>query len=43
MIVSGSLYDIKARYQRLRVVMADPVELSVHWEDGIESVRQEGG
>jgi len=42
MIVSGSLDDIKARYQRLRVVLEKPVELPVRWEDGVESVRQEG-
>src|ERR1700756_4458617 len=42
MIVTGSLDDIKARYQRLRVVLEDPEELAVRWEDGVESVRQEG-
>jgi ABC-2 type transport system ATP-binding protein len=42
MIVSGSLDDIKARYPRLRVVLEDPVELALQWEDGVESVRQDG-
>jgi ABC-2 type transport system ATP-binding protein len=42
MIVSGSLDDIKARYQRLRVVLHDPAKLSMQWEPGVESVRQEG-
>jgi ABC-2 type transport system ATP-binding protein len=42
MIVSGSLDDIKARYQRLRVVLASQVELPTRWENGVESVRQEG-
>ncbi|HTH54028.1 MAG TPA: ABC transporter ATP-binding protein [Edaphobacter sp.] len=42
MIVSGSLDDIKARYQRLRVVLDDPKALEVRWEDGVESIRQEG-
>jgi ABC-2 type transport system ATP-binding protein len=42
MIVAGSLDDIKARYQRLQVVFANPVELPARWADGVESVRQEG-
>jgi ABC-2 type transport system ATP-binding protein len=42
MIVSGSLDDIKARYQRLRVVLEDPVDLPTRWEEGVESVRLEG-
>jgi len=42
MIVSGPLDDIKASYQRLCVVLPNPMELPVRWEDGIESVRQEG-
>jgi ABC-2 type transport system ATP-binding protein len=42
MIVAGSLDNIKARYQRLHVVFANPVELPVRWADGVESVRQEG-
>jgi len=42
MIVSGSLDDLKARYQRLRVVLANQVELPARWESGVESVKQEG-
>ena len=42
MIVSGSLDDIKARYQRLQVVFENRVELPARWADGVESVRQEG-
>jgi len=42
MIVSGSLDDMKARYQRLQVVFADRVEMPARWADGIASVRQDG-
>jgi ABC-2 type transport system ATP-binding protein len=42
MIVSGSLDDIKARYQRLRVSLADPAAAPVRWDEGVESVQQEG-
>lgn len=42
MIISGSLDDIKARYRRIRVVLDDPDELALRWEDGVESVHQEG-
>ncbi len=42
MIVSGSLDDMKAHYQRLQVVFANSVQLPAHWADGVESVRQEG-
>jgi ABC-2 type transport system ATP-binding protein len=42
MIMAGSLDDIKARYQRLQVVLATPAELPTRWADGVESVRQEG-
>jgi ABC-2 type transport system ATP-binding protein len=42
MVVSGSLDDMKLRYQRLRVVFQNPVELPTLWEDGVESVRQSG-
>jgi len=42
MIVTGSLDDMKLRYQRLQVVFANSVELPAHWADGVESVRQEG-
>ena len=42
MIVTGSLDDLKLRYQRLHVVCMNPVEMPTRWVDGIESVRQEG-
>lgn len=42
MIVSGSLDDMKSRYQRLQVVFADGVRTPAHWVDGVEHVRQEG-
>ncbi len=42
MIVAGSLDDMKAQYQRLRVVFESTVNLPAHWADGVESVRQEG-
>ena len=42
MIVAGSLDDIKTRYQRLRLVFADPPKLPTRWVEGVESVHQEG-
>jgi ABC-2 type transport system ATP-binding protein len=42
MIVAGPLDDIKARFQRLQIVFDNPVDLPTRWEDGVESVRQEG-
>lgn len=42
MIVSGSLDDMKVRYQRLQMVFPDPMKLPKQWVDGVESVRQEG-
>jgi ABC-2 type transport system ATP-binding protein len=42
MIVSGSLDDIKSRYRRIRVVLENPDELALRWDDGVESVYQEG-
>ncbi len=42
MIVTGSLDDMKAQYQRLQVVFASSVELPARWAEGVESVRQEG-
>jgi len=42
MVVTGSLDDMKLRYQRLQVVCVDSVELPTSWVDGVESVRQEG-
>jgi ABC-2 type transport system ATP-binding protein len=42
MMVAGSLDDMKAQYQRLRVVLANSGELPTRWLDGVENVRQEG-
>jgi ABC-2 type transport system ATP-binding protein len=42
MVVSGSLDDMKAHYQRLQLVFTDTFKLPNHWVDGVESVRQEG-
>jgi ABC-2 type transport system ATP-binding protein len=42
MVVSGSLDDMKAQYQRLQVVFADAGQIPTRWEDGAEHVRQEG-
>lgn len=41
-IVSGSLDDLKARYQRLRVVFQEELRSPIKWLDGAEHVRQEG-
>lgn len=41
-IVSGSLDDLKIRYQRLRVVFDQERAAPVSWADGVENVRQEG-
>jgi ABC-2 type transport system ATP-binding protein len=42
MIVTGSLDDMKAHYQRLHIVFADSVQPPTHWPEGVESVRHEG-
>ncbi|HEX3941760.1 MAG TPA: ABC transporter ATP-binding protein [Acidobacteriaceae bacterium] len=42
MVVSGSLDDMKLRYQRLQVVFADSAKIPTHWSEGIESLRQQG-
>jgi ABC-2 type transport system ATP-binding protein len=42
MVVTGSLDDMKLRYQRLQLVFENSVELPARWADGVESVRQEG-
>jgi ABC-2 type transport system ATP-binding protein len=42
MVVTGSLDDMKLRYQRLQVVCVNSVELPARWADGVESVRQQG-
>ena len=41
-IVTGSLDDLKARYQRLRIVLGEELQATIHWVDGAEHVRQEG-
>jgi ABC-2 type transport system ATP-binding protein len=41
-IVSGSLDDLKAQYQRLRIVLGEDLQAPVQWLDGAERVRQEG-
>lgn len=42
LIASGCLDDMKARYQRLHVVLADGAKMPPSWPEGAESVRQEG-
>ena len=42
MIVTGSLDDMKVRYQRLQVVFSNSASLPARWTEGVESVRQEG-
>ncbi len=42
MIVTGSLDDMKAHYQRLQIVLADSAQAPAHWPDGVESIRPEG-
>jgi ABC-2 type transport system ATP-binding protein len=41
-IVAGSLDDLKAQYQRLRIVLGEDLQSPVRWLDGAERVRQEG-
>jgi ABC-2 type transport system ATP-binding protein len=41
-IVTGSLDDLKAQYQRLRVVFAEELRTPIHWIDGAEHVREQG-
>jgi ABC-2 type transport system ATP-binding protein len=41
-IVTGSLDDLKAQYQRLRVVFAEELRTPIHWIDGAEHVRVQG-
>ena len=42
MVVSGCLDDMKARYQRVHVVLERGAEPPVRWPEGAESIRQEG-
>ena len=41
-IVTGSLDDLKAQYQRLRIVLGEESRAPIGWVDGAEHVRQEG-
>ncbi|MGO8732780.1 MAG: ATP-binding cassette domain-containing protein [Terriglobia bacterium] len=41
-LVTGSLDDLKAQYQRLRIVLGEELPAPIHWVDGVETVRQEG-
>jgi ABC-2 type transport system ATP-binding protein len=41
-IVAGSLDDLKAQYQRVRIVLSEELRAPVDWVDGAEHVRQEG-
>jgi ABC-2 type transport system ATP-binding protein len=42
MIVTGSLDDLKANYQRLQIVLGDSAQPPARWPEGVESVHQEG-
>jgi ABC-2 type transport system ATP-binding protein len=42
MVVLGCLDDLKARYQRVHVVLESGAEPPVRWPEGAESIRQEG-
>jgi ABC-2 type transport system ATP-binding protein len=42
MVVSGCLDDLKARYQRVHVVLENGEGPPVRWPEGAESIRQEG-
>jgi ABC-2 type transport system ATP-binding protein len=42
MVVSGCLDDLKARYQRVHVVLESGAEPPVRWPEGAESIHQEG-
>jgi ABC-2 type transport system ATP-binding protein len=41
-IVTGVLDDLKARYQRLRVVLENESAIPVRWVEGVDHVRREG-
>ncbi len=42
MVVSGCLDDLKARYQRVHVILESGEGPPVRWPEGAESIRQEG-
>ena len=41
-IVAGVLDDLKAQYQRFRIVLENELPAPVRWVDGVENVRKEG-
>jgi ABC-2 type transport system ATP-binding protein len=41
-VVSGSLDDLKAQCQRLRIVLGEELRTPVQWGEGAEHVRQDG-
>jgi ABC-2 type transport system ATP-binding protein len=41
-IVTGVLDDLKARYQRLRVVLENESAIPARWVEGVDHVRREG-
>jgi len=41
-IVAGVLDDLKAQYQRFRIVLENDLPAGIRWVDGVENVRQEG-
>jgi ABC-2 type transport system ATP-binding protein len=41
-VVTGSIDDLKAQYQRLRIVLGEDLRAPIHWVDGAEHVHQEG-
>jgi len=42
MVVTGCLDDLKARYQRVHVVLESGAAPPVRWPEGAESIRQDG-
>jgi len=41
-IVTGVLDDLKARYQRLQVVLENESAVPARWVEGVDHVRREG-
>lgn len=42
MVAAGCLDDMKSRYQRIQVVLADGAEAPGRWPEGAEAIRREG-
>jgi ABC-2 type transport system ATP-binding protein len=42
MVAAGCLDDMKSRYQRIQVVLADGAALPESWPEGAEAIRREG-